>query len=84
MGTGQSSPMQVSINNVDGRDFVTADHYLQESEKRGEQNSMPGVSKLCVLRNGRSQRRQMGGGIFAIKATELQSSFAGATLTSRC
>ena len=38
MGTGKSSPVQVSINKVDGRDFVTADHYLQESEKLGEQN----------------------------------------------
>jgi len=39
--------MQVSINNLDGRGFVTADHYLQESEKRGEQNSMPGVSNCA-------------------------------------
>ena len=38
MGSGESSPVQVSINMLDGRNSASADHYVQESEKRGEQN----------------------------------------------
>jgi len=37
-GTGEGSPVQMSINKADGRDSASADHYLQRVRTGGEQN----------------------------------------------
>jgi len=51
MSTGESRPVQVSINMLDGRNSASADNYVQESEKLGEQNYKAWGEQLCVLRN---------------------------------